>query len=316
MNPQLQDPTLNTAECVVEGHKPNVTATGRSPYIRAILYISFVFTLLFGPLLALITLILFDKAESGDRKAESGNRKAEGGDRKADSGDRKAKRTDDKTMVEAVKWVCGIILLIEIALFITVIVLSADGNAPYEIYIILVIIFVEGFLMGVFVNNECFPVNFLPEKSTCCKCVSVLQLGVFLWANLTGFHFCWLVIGIMINALWGLTVLLFVFLVIAVSVFIVYNYLVICPNGFSCHNFVFCISGLCSVWLLIALVILAGQSFFGRHTADEVVKAVVLSVTTAFISWILPTIKEKDKSKKSKKNAKGKGSEKENLTEL
>jgi len=50
-------------------------------------------------------------------------------------------------------------------------------------------------------------------------------------------------------------------------------------------------------------VTLAGQSFFGKQTADEVVKTVVLSVVTAFISWILPKIRVGEpEPKKSKDN--------------
>jgi len=282
--PQLQDPTLNTAECVTEGHEPKLTASGRSTYIKALLYISFAFTFLFGPLLALTTLTFFHKAENSDSKAE---------------------RISVKPMVKAVKLVYKFILVVEFSSLVAVITLSVLGNAPLDLICIIIVIFVEGLVLGFLLkkNDNKGRFLFLPEKTTCCKVVSGLQLGVFVWANLATFHFCWLVIGIMINAVWGLTVLLFVFLVIAASVFIVYNYYYMCPNIINWPNLILCTSAVLSVWLIVALVTLAGQSFFGKQTADEVVKTVVLSVVTAFISWILPKIRVGEpEPKKSKDN--------------
>ena len=295
MLPQLQDPTLNTVECVTEGHEPKLTASGRSPYIRALLYISCAFTFLFGPLLALTTLIFFHKAEPVDDKAENSDSKAE--------------RISVKPMVKAVKLVYKFILVVEFSSLVAVITLSVLGNAPLELICIIIAIFVEGFVLGLAFkknnNKKRFP--FLPKKTTDCKVIKLsgLQLGVFVWANLTAFHFCWLVIGIMINAIWGLTVLLFVFLVIAASVFIANNYYYVCPDPdiINWPNLILCTFAVLSVWLIVALVTLAGQSFFGKQTADEVVKTVVLSVATAFISWILPTIRVGEpEPKKSKDN--------------
>jgi len=53
VSPGVRDPRLNTAECVIEGHDPDITATGRSPYIKALLWCSFLFTVPAGPYLAL-----------------------------------------------------------------------------------------------------------------------------------------------------------------------------------------------------------------------------------------------------------------------
>lgn len=72
-----------------------------------------------------------------------------------------------------------------------------------------------------------------------CK-LSWLQISIFMWANLTAYHFCWLVIGIMLNTLWGVTVLLFVCVIIAAFIFTFYNYYYMTSeNDFSCHNFLF-----------------------------------------------------------------------------
>jgi len=267
VSPGVQDPRLNTAECVIEGHKPNITATERSAYIRAMLWFSLIFTIFFGPLLALITLIFFNEAEINTDKKKI------------------------RAMAKAVKWNSWFLLAVEIGLSIAVVALSACGHAPWDIYLIVGIINVGGLVSGAVIT--CF--DFLPEGNCCKRKLSLLQLGIFWCANVTVYHFCWLVIGVMINALWGVTVLLFVCVVIGASVFITYNYCYEPSDTFDWKTaFILCAAGLLSVWALVVVVILAGQSFFGRETADDVVKTVTLYVTTAFISWILSMMKGDD----------------------
>ena len=179
MIPKLEDPTLNTAECVIQGHEPDISATGRSAYIRAVLWCSFTFTTLFGPLAALIIFIGFDVA-------------------KKDETQHKEKK---QNLCKAVKYTSYIILAVEILLVIvTIIVCSVQGNVPWDTYVIVVLITVEGLVVGLAVRKKSFP--FLPENETLGK------VGIFLWTNLTMYYFCWLVIGIMINPLWGFTVFL------------------------------------------------------------------------------------------------------------
>jgi len=125
----------------------------------------------------------------------------------------------------------------------------------------------------------------------------MVRLGIFLWANLTMYYFCWLVIGIMVNPLWGFTVLFFISVVIAVTVFLVFLLL----DGFDSLIFILCLFGGVSTVLLVTLVILAGQSFFMRETANEVMKAALLGIITALITWIISKILG-EKSEKSKKN--------------
>ena len=56
MSPELRNPKLNTAECVIQGHEPNIDATGMSPYTRPILWCSFFSVLLLGPIIAFFVL--------------------------------------------------------------------------------------------------------------------------------------------------------------------------------------------------------------------------------------------------------------------
>ena len=49
-------PALNTVECVIEGHEPNMDATGVSSHIRGILWCSFFSVMLLGPIIAFYAL--------------------------------------------------------------------------------------------------------------------------------------------------------------------------------------------------------------------------------------------------------------------
>ena len=272
MSPKLEDPTLNTAECVIQGHEPDICATGRSAYIRAVLWCSLTFTTLFGPLTALIIFIGFDIA-------------------KKDETQHKEKK---QNLCKAVKCTSHIILAVEIGLLITTIVISAQGNVPWDTYVILGLITVEGIIMGLAVRKKHFP--FLPENETPGK------VFIFLCTNLTMYYFCWLVIGIMINPLWGFTVLLVICVFIAATVYVVYQFISFYDPQSSCkRHLAVCGASLCSIFSLVTLMLLAGQSFFGRETANDVVKTTLLYVTTAFVSWLLAKIKEEGKTDKSKK---------------
>ena len=275
VSPKIQDPQLNTVECVIEGHEPNISATGRSAYILAMLWFSVLFTILSGPLIALVTLIILKNAK-GNENSDKEKMQAIG---------------------KALEWNLCLFLLVEIGLLITVFVFLGLGNVSWHIYLIPAVIFIEGLVWGIIITKKSFPeFEFLSKK------VSGLQIAVFLCANLTVYHFCWLVKGVMINALWGVIVLLFICIFIAASIFAFYNYFLHTPSDqCSWKN---CILGavfILSVWSLAIVVILAGQSFFGKETANDVVKAVTLYVTTAFASWLL----SKDKSDKSSNGEEG-----------
>ncbi len=283
MSPGIQDPTLNTAECVIEGHETDIDATGRSPYIRAMLWCSFSFTILFGPLLALISFIFLKKAKDDETE----------------------KKVKKQNLAKAVKFTSCFLVLLEIVLLIVVFVFSSCGNAPWDIYVILSLISVEGLVMGLALGKKRF--HFLPKNKLNKK--RLVKLSIFLWANLTTYNFCWLVIGIMVNTLWGFTVLLVICVVIAATVYSVYNFICFYERKSCKRSVILFGTSLCSILSLVALVILAGQSFFGRETANEVVKTALLYVSTAFLSWIFPKIKEEGKSEKSSENTKGKGAD-------
>ena len=88
--------------------------------------------------------------------------------------------------------------LIECGPFLFVIVRLASGNAPFDIYIIFWLLATEGAVLS------CF------KSLGCCTCDSLANFITGISTNLSVNHFCWLVIGIMINPAWGLAVLLIV----------------------------------------------------------------------------------------------------------
>ena len=59
ISPGIQDPSLNTAECVIQGHQSDIDAREVSSYIRAILYCSLFSVVLIGPILGFFSLAFF-----------------------------------------------------------------------------------------------------------------------------------------------------------------------------------------------------------------------------------------------------------------
>ena len=86
-------------------------------------------------------------------------------------------------------------------------------------------------------------------------------------ANLATYHFCWLLVGIMLNPIGGLVVLFFLLcLVIGVLTFAFYTcmYSITYDNNTKCQSFSSCFAGSLAICGLIIVVILAGQSYIGR----------------------------------------------------
>ena len=296
VSPKIQDPQLNTAECVIEGHKPDISATGRSRFIRAILWFSFIFTVCFGPLLSLAALYILSKLDPVNNSSviNSNTNHEENGDEPPSHG-LSSDQTNSAAKGKALKLTAYVVFLpIEVILLISAFAFSVAGKAPGDFCAILVVIILEGLLSGVLLKKGSFhALNFLPRREDGCS-ARLLQVVIFVCANLTAYHFCWLIVGIMINPLWGVTVLLFVCVSVAVFFFAVYIY----SFNDKKTKFLFsvCAAFVVSVWSLLVVVSLAGQSFYGREGADDIVKLVTLSVTTAFCSWIVSILNGEEKS--------------------
>jgi len=300
VSPKIQDPQLNTAECVIEGHKPDISATGRGPFIRAILWFSFIFTVCFGPLLSLAALLTLSNLDPVNNSSVtnsnviSDTNHENNGDEPHSQG-LSSDQTNSAAMGKALKWSAYLVFLpIEVTLLISAFAFSVAGKAPWDFCLILVVIILEGLLSGVLLRKGSFyALNFLPRKEDGCY-ARLLQVVIFVCANLTAYHFCWLIVGIMINPLWGVIVLLFVCVSVAAFIFAVYIY----SSKDTKTKFLFsvCAAFVVSVWSLLVVVSLAGQSFYGREGADDIVKLVTLYVTAASFSWILSSVKGGEKA--------------------
>ena len=278
MNPKLRDSRLNTAECVIQGHEPNINAPGMSPYTRPILLCSFYSVLLLGPIIAFFALdwlgnkpgkegyvccVKISEEEARNENNVICNRKLITYSNREDAA------------IFSAKFLCNCLLPTEIvAIFVVTFYLA--NSVPEDIYVIPVII-VEGFVICIV--QCCAKCDFCGEA----KKITIYRRSSFIaCSNLILYHFFWLVIGIMINPPWGLTVLLIVCFV-GVAAFYSVNAIRDAEDTIHrCLIFPAAFVGLC---LAVVLTVLAGQSFSGRETADDIVKTVLL-FAVGRISWM------------------------------
>ena len=279
-SPAIRNPSLNTAECVIQGHQPDF-ATGRSDYVRAMLWLSMFFVIFSGPLLA--------KNIRDIEELSLGNSNSE-----------------KKNKFEAVCFSFYFLslfssLLIVVAFALSVMYWKLGGT--FHFTVIIIIIFVLSSL-------ESFCVIRWFEYGDS-KPLFLLKIY---GGHAISYIFCWIIIGIRINPTWGLTIALLVSSCFASVTYAKYIYLEEFPNGNShstaccttTNSFttgiassngsnsnknptqakVICVAYCLVVLLLFLVVIFAGHSSSGKEMAvDEVLKATSLYFITAFISW-------------------------------
>ena len=257
-------------ECVTEGHEPNLADTERELYIIATMLLSFSFAVFLGPWLAIYTLAFLDKV-----------------------------KPKDSAMYSALVVVLSLMLIGELGLFVTSIVFLRRSDAPALLkglmLSFLIITFLKGPIVGCiwFIKNE---PNLNEWKSKDQLFKQILKkippiVSIFLWAYLTLYHFCWMVTGIMVHALWSVTVLLFVGVIISALFFALQFFFKFCyDSNNQLRNFfiiLYCLTLFFPFVFLIFLVIAAGQRVFVSNTIDDVVKTIILTVTIAFMKRIL-----------------------------
>ena len=264
VKPSLRDPELNSAECVTEGHKPDINGTGQSDRIIAILCCSILFSVLSGPLLA--SYVMHYKKTQLEKQRES--------------------RTKDFCCCvlldkpresRTIDILCVVLLVVFLCLLFYCIALAIQFRN--FIPVMYPLIAVVGFVVGG-CTHCCCPIKINDEEVKWCAMPCFVTC-----ANLTAYHFCWLVIGIMLNPTWGLAVLLVVCLVIGVSTYTVFTYKSSDSDN-SCQTFFSCLAAFLAICFLIVVVILAGQSYHGRKTADEVLKDAFLYLISFSFSWL------------------------------
>ncbi|XP_068681343.1 uncharacterized protein [Montipora foliosa] len=243
IRPGTRDPRLNTAKCVTEGHTPNITATGRSSYIRTVIWSSCLFVFLMGPYLSSLILRSLKAFDNENRRS----------------------------LVKSAKGLSFILFLAEFVLLILVFIYSVSGSALWDIYVILGSIFLEAMML------------FVCLDSIRCTRDCLLHFVTRTAANLSLYHFCWLVVGIMTNPTWGLVVLLtvsFFCLALTFALFMFFE----AERDYGARFA--CIVSFFGVLCLVLSAVSAGQSFYGRSTADDFLRTVLLYVLGALISWI------------------------------
>ena len=126
---------------------------------------------------------------------------------------------------------------------------------------------------------------------------------------------CWMLIGMMLNPTWGLTLTMIIGFSLAAFTYAVYQYYSISndlkllsitfpfplrtteyPTSsnlnmrkalfFKKQIVTYCFFGFFVVICLDIVIVFAGQSYNGRETADETLKTALLSALGAFVSWV------------------------------
>ena len=261
-SPGLQNPSLNTAECITEGHEPNLTDKGRRVYIITTMWLSCIFSVFLGPWVATIAVFSFENFVSQSPK-----------------------------MFFGLIFVSGFLFLVEVGLFITAgVLLFAQNGGPIKCHILAMLLIIP--LTGLsfrccfkpISGNQDNQHNQHNQHSPMWRAaVRAARIVIYPFASMTCYHFCWIVIGVIMNALWGVSVFLLICVVIVVLVFIFSNFFR--TRLFSCKLAILYLSLILPFLSLITLVILNGQSFFEKDTTNSIVKTVILSVITAVISW-------------------------------
>ena len=163
-----------------------------------------------------------------------------------------------------------ILVFAEFVTFIIVVMYSVSESAPWDIYVILGSILLEALILFFFLE----PIH--------CALDCLLHFATRTAANLFLYHFCWLVVGIMTNPICGLVVLLtvpFFFLALTFALFMI-------SEAGRDHSAVFaCVATFCGVCCLVLVAVFDGQSFYGRETAGDFLRTVLLYVMSALISW-------------------------------
>ena len=255
MLPAIRDPSLNTAECVIKGHDPNFEARGRSPYIRAVLWLSLIFVIVSGPSLAKYVRDLEELSNKNSYKKKN-----------------------------TVKAVCFSFYLLSIAgslLIIVALVLSIVYRGTDIIAILALIIVVSLGEFAYILHKMC---DNKMERALC-------FLKIF-GGHAVSYILCWIVTGIRINPTWGLTIALLVISVFAAVTYAKYLYLEAFPEGSnSATNHrrqvkAFLMACCLAVLILFLIVVFAGHSSSEKEMAvDEVLKTTSLYFITAFIAW-------------------------------
>ena len=259
---------MNFAESVIEGHIPDMKTTDRS-YLRVVLWFSFLCPMFFGPFLYFWVLqYLKDDTQGTSLSAGSdGNRS------RVDY----ICRRYEEPLICSVTLFCCFLLLIEVMFVLarvwTSTEISKRGNMSRDFIVLLALI---------------------PEWLVicCCNCLCCEDLDIssffsrlllIMCTSLVSYHLSWVAVGIMANPAWGVSILL-ILSFFGITLFFVINETTH-ANDFRLSTLFAYTPGFLGLCFVVVPPVLVGQSFYGRETADDILKAALLSVIGA-VSWL------------------------------
>ena len=241
-------------------------------YLRVVLWFSFLCPMFLGPFLYFwILQYLKDNSQGTSPSAGSdGNRSRE--DHTCCKG--------EEPLTLSVTIFCCFLLVIEIIFVLVTVLISTEIshiNMPQDV-VVLVLLIPEWLMI------------------CCCNCLCCEDLNIssffsrlvlIMCTSLVSYHLSWIAVGIMINPDWGISLLL-VLSLFFIALFFVINKTT-CAD-YHCSTFSTYTPGFFGLCFLVIPPVLVGQTFYGRETADDIVKTSLISVIVAlsvlfFKSW-------------------------------
>ena len=241
-------------------------------YLRVVLWFSFLCPMFLGPFLYFwILQYLEDNSQATSLSAGSdGNRSRV--DHTCCKG--------EEPLTLSVTIFCCFLLVIEIIFVLVTVLISTEIshiNMPQDV-VVLVLLIPEWLMI------------------CCCNCLCCEDLNIssffsrlrlIMCTSLVSYHLSWIAVGIMINPDWGISLLL-VLSLFFIALFFVINKTTCTDN--HCSTFSTYTLGFFGLCFLVIPPVLVGQTFYGRETADDIVKTSLMSVIVAlsvlfFKSW-------------------------------
>ena len=279
---------MNSAECVIEKHISDTDATGRGGYLRTVLYFSLLCAMMLSPIFFFVALDYLKENSSKEEDCVLCSANVEhscccSANSFCCEGFCAKK---EKPLIRSVKILCSILCLIEVSVWFSVVLSSSEYSTkskfPLEFYVI-----------APFIGLECLVISFILQfckrcenfKSVINSFCNRLQLIVSI--NLVLYHLYWVAIGIMINPTWGLSVLLIISLFFVTLFYIIYQMCDVneCKSKLCIRRASMALAGFFGLSFAVIGTVLAGQSFYGRETADDIMKTALLSLIGTV--WLL-----------------------------
>ena len=186
----------------------------------------------------------------------------------------------EKPLIRSAIWFCYLLMILEASIVSAVVKSSSKKEwegVPLVFYVTLSVIAVECLVVTIISLKFCKKWGKTMYSCNRLPLIACITLGVY--------HLCWVAIGIMINPTWGLSIFLIISFSSVALFFVIHE---MC-NVDHCKSFLFlqrcgvASFGFVGICLAFSAPVLVGQSFYGRETADDILKIVLLFVINAVI---------------------------------